>query len=129
MSDGDDELRELLLEHSDHRAVRSVFGDHTGQETATLTDYVEAMRATAGDLALVANDGAAEIYARWDDRGARYEHLTIWPPWTVGGYDHKKSSDLAEFLAEQDDLRPTLHKYTPFDDEETLDSLSNRIWP
>ncbi|MFQ3320161.1 MAG: hypothetical protein ACI8UR_001078 [Natronomonas sp.] len=124
-----DEIRGVLLDHSDHQAVRNVFGAYTGSGTATLADYIEAMRATDGTLALVANDGAAEVYARWDGHGARYEHLTMWPPWSIGGYDHKDSSALAAYLDEKDDLRPTLHEYTPFDDQQVLSSLSHRIWP
>lgn len=132
MTDSDaapDEIRDVLLEYSDHRAVRNVFSAHRGQGSADLTDYVEAMRATDGTLALVASDGAADVYARWDGRGARYEHLTLWPPWSIGGYDHKDSATLAAYLGEKDDLRPTMHDYTPFADQEVLSSLSHRIWP
>ena len=86
MTDRDgDEVRDVLLAHSDHQAVRNVFGAHTGSGQASLVDYVETMRATEGAVALVASEGAGEIYARWDGRGGRYEHLTIWPPWTIGG--------------------------------------------
>jgi hypothetical protein len=129
MTDGDDELRSLLLDHSDHRAVRNVFGAHTGRGEATLPDYVEAMRATDGALALVATDGAAEIYARWNGSGGRFEHLTIWPPWTIGGFDHADSDRLAAFLDDKDDVRPMPHSGTPFEDQQVLSSLSNRIWP
>ncbi|PSQ13298.1 hypothetical protein BRC99_04095 [Halobacteriales archaeon QS_7_69_60] len=100
MTDADDDsLREMLLDHSDHRAVRNVFGAHTGRETA------------------------------WNGRGGRFEHLTIWPPWSIGGFDHKNSARLAEFLAEKEAVRPTLHSATPFEDQEVLSSLSHRIWP
>ncbi len=129
MTDGDDALRSLLLDHSDHRAVRNVFGAVTGQGAATLPDYVEAMRATEGAMAVVANDGAAEIYARWNGSGGRFEHLTIWPPWTVGGYDHADSDNLAAFLADKEAVRPTPHSETPFGDDEVLSSLSHRIRP
>lgn len=130
MSDGDvDEIRDVLLDHSDHLAVRNVYGAHTGQGSASIRDYVESMRATGGELALVANDGAAEIYARWDGTVGRYEHLTIWPPWTIGGYDHKDSTDLTDFLEDKEAVRPTPHDYTPFADEDVLGSLSHRIHP
>jgi hypothetical protein len=129
MTDGDDALRSLLLDHSDHRAVRNVFEALTGQGEAPLPDYVEAMRATDGALAVVATDGAAEVYARWNGNAGRYEHLTIWPPSTIGGGDHKDSARIAEFLAEKEAVRPTLHSATPFEDQEVLSSLSNRIWP
>ena len=130
MTDVDgDELRDVLLENSDHRAVRNVFGAHTGGAEATLVDYVEAMRATEGAVALVASEGAGEIYARWDGRGGRYEHLTIWPPWTIGGYDHTDSGGLVAFLEEKEEVRPTLHDYTPFADQQVLSSLSHRMWP
>ena len=130
MTDADDDsLREVLLDHSDHRAVRNVFGAHTGRETASLADYVEAMRATDGSLAVVADDGAADVYARWNGRGGRFEHLTIWPPWSIGGFDHKDGARLAEFLDEKEAVRPTLHGATPFEDQEVLASLSHRIWP
>ena len=129
MSDADDELRATLLDHSDHRAVRNVFGAYTGSDTATLDDYVEAMRATDGAVALVADDGAADIYARWNGTAGRFEHLTIWPPWSIGGFDHKDGARLAEFLDEKEAVRPTLHSATPFEDQEVLSSLSHRIWP
>lgn len=130
MTDGDgDEIRDVLLEHSDHRAVRNVFGAHTGGGQASLVDYVEAMRATEGSVALVASEGAGEIYARWDGRGGRYEHLTIWPPWTIGGYDHTDSTGLVAFLEEKEDVRPTLTDYTPFADREVLSNLSHGVWP
>ena len=83
---GAEAVRRILLEYSDHQAVRNVFGAHTCRETASCRDYVEALRATEGSLAVVADDGAAEVYARWDGTGGRYEYLVIWPPWTVGGY-------------------------------------------
>jgi len=129
MTYGDDVLRSLLLDHSDHRAVRNVFGAHTGRGEAALPDYVEAMRATDGALAVVANDGAAEVYARWNERGGRFEHLTIWPPWTIWGLDHADSGRLAALLDGKDDVRPTPHSETPFGDREVLSSLSHRIWP
>ena len=130
MTDADaDEIRDVLLEHSDHRPVRNVFGAHTGQGEATLADYVETMRATEGAVAVVASEGAGEVYARWDGRGGRFEYLTIWPPWTVGGYDHADSAGLVAFLEDKEDVRPTLHRYTPFADQQVLSSLSHRIWP
>jgi hypothetical protein len=129
MSEGDDEIRDVLLDYSDHQAVRNVFGAHTGNGSASLRDYVETMRATDGAVALVANDGAAEIYARWNGSGGRYEHLTIWPPWTIGGYDHKDGSGLSDFLDDKENVRPTPHDYTPFADEKALQSLSHRVWP
>lgn len=125
----DDEIRDVLLDHSDHQAVRNVFGAHTGQGTASLPDYVEALRATSGNVALVASEGAGEIYARWDGQRGRYEHLTIWPPWTIGGYDHTDSGGLVEFLEQKENVRPTLHEYTPFADQQVLSSLSHRAWP
>jgi hypothetical protein len=129
MTATDDALRSLLLEHSDHRAVRNVFGALTGRGEAPLPDYVEAMRATDGALAVVANDGAAEVYARWNGTAGRFEHLTIWPPWSIGGFDHKDADRLAAFLDEKDDVRPTPHGATPFENQEVLSSLSHRIWP
>lgn len=129
MTDGDDELRSLLLDHSDHRAVRNVFGAYTDSGTATLSDYVEAMRASDGALAVVANDGAAEVYARWNGSGGRFEHLTIWPPWTIGGYGHTDGDRLASFLEETEAVRPTPHSETPFEDQQVLASLSHRIRP
>lgn len=129
MTDGDDELRSILLDHSDHRAVRHVFGAYTDQGTATLADYVEAMRASDGALAVVATDGAAEVYARWNRSGGRFEHLTIWPPWTIGGVDHGDADRLTTFLEETDEVRPAPHSKTPFEDQQVLASLSHRIWP
>ena len=129
MTGADDDLRSVLLDHSDHQAVRNVFGSHTGGGTATPDDYVEAMRATDGELAVVADDGAADVYARWNGTGGRYEHLTIWPPWSIGGFDHKDGDRLSAFLEAKDDVRPTLHSETPFEDQQVLSSLSHRIWP
>lgn len=130
MSDEDEsEIREVLLAHSDDQAVRNVFGAYTDQGTADLADYVEAMRLTDGEIAVVANDGAAEVYARWNGRAGRYEHLTIWPPWTIGGYDHTDSSGVVAALEEVDDPRVLEHDQTPFANEAVLASLSHRIWP
>lgn len=39
MSDGD-ELRDVLLAHSDHRACRSVFQAYTGEAEADLAEYL-----------------------------------------------------------------------------------------
>lgn len=125
----DDEIRDVLLEYSDHQAVRNVFGDHTGDDDASLVDYVEAMRATGGRLAVVANDGAAEVYARWDGTNGRYEHLTILAPWSIGGYDYADAGTLVGYLDDLDDLRPTLKQYTPFVDPDILASLAEGIWP
>ena len=129
MTDGDDALRSLLLDHSDHRAVRNVFEALTGQGQAPLPDYVEAMRATDGALAVVATDGAAEVYARWNGSGGQYEHLTIWPPSTIGSGDHADGDRLAAFLDEKNHVRPTPHSATPFEDQQVLASLSHRTWP
>jgi hypothetical protein len=129
MTDGNEALRSLLLDHSDHRAVRNVFEALTGQGEAPLPDYVEAMCATDGALAVVATDGAAEVYARWNGSGGRYEHLTIWPPSTIGGGDHADGDRLVSFLGETDGVRPTPHSETPFEDQKVLSSLSHRIWP
>jgi hypothetical protein len=130
MTDADDgELRDVLLAHSDHQAVRNVFGAHTGQGSATLPDYVEAMRATEGAVALVASEGASEVYARWNGGGGRFEHLTIWPPWTVGGYEHTDRAGLVEFLEDKAEVRATLQDYTPFADRQVLTNLSEHVWP
>lgn len=123
----DDEIRRVLLEHSDHRAIRNVFGERTGGDPASIADYVEAVRVTNGDLALVANEGAADIYARWDGSRNRYEHLSVWPPWSITGYDHADRSGLIASLRSTDDVRVTPHGSTPFADEQVLASLSNRI--
>ena len=128
MSD-EDELRTILLEHSDHRAVRRVFGAYTETGTADLVDYVETMRATDGAVAVVTSDGAADVYARWNGSNGRYEHLTMWPPWSIGGYDYKRPAALAEYLDSKEDVRPILTTYTPFANPDTLASMTNRIWP
>lgn len=125
----DDEIRDVLLEYSDHQAVRNVFGAHTRDGDASLVDYVEAMRATGGTLAVVANDGAAEVYARWDGTKGRYEYLTILAPWSIGGYDYADAETLVGYLDDLDDTRPTLQKYTPFADPDILASLAEGIWP
>ena len=120
------DVRDALLAHSDHQAVRSVFQAHTGGGEADLTDLVETMRATDGTVALVAQDGAADVYARWN--GTRFEHLSVWPPWTITNYDHADRSGLERFLDGKANVRPTLEKGTPFASQTTLASLS-RFWP
>jgi hypothetical protein len=120
------DVRETLLAHSDHRAVRSVFQAHTGGSEADLTDLVETMRATDGEVALVAQDGAADVYARWN--GTRFEHLSVWPPWTITNYDHADRADLERFLDGTANVRPTLHDATPFASPTTISSLQ-RFWP
>jgi hypothetical protein len=128
MSTGSSEeaVREALLAHSDHRAVRNVFQAHTGGGEADLTDLVETMRATDGEVALVAQDGAADVYARWN--GTRFEHLSVWPPWTITNYDHTDRADLERFLDGKANVRPTLHDATPFASPTTITSL-RRFWP
>jgi hypothetical protein len=126
MSDRED-LRDVLLAHSDHQPVRNVFEAMTDGADASLTDYVETMRATDGDLALVARDGAADVYARWS--GSRFELLTVWPPWTVTGYDTTDRAGLEAELDGADGLRPMVHDETPFDSPETLTSLRGLVWP
>jgi hypothetical protein len=126
MSDETD-VRDVLLDHSDQQPVRNVFEAETGDEDASLTDYVETMRATDGDLALVARDGAADVYARWD--GGRFELLTVWPPWTVTGYDTTDRSGIEDRLASFDGLRPMPHDETPFAAPGTLSSLRGLVWP
>lgn len=126
MSD-ETEVRDVLLEHSDHQPVRNVFEAVTADGDAALTDYVEAMRATDGDVALVARDGAADVYARWN--GSRFEMLTVWPPWTVTGYDTARRTGLESRLADKPGLRPLPHDRTPFASPETLTSLRGLVWP
>lgn len=126
MSD-ETEIRDLLLAHSDQQPVRNVFQAVTDGGEADTADYVEAMRATDGELALVARDGAADVYARWS--GSRFELLTVWPPWTVTGYDTTDRTGLADRLADAGALRPMLHDETPFAAPETLTSLRGLVWP
>ncbi|PSP97164.1 hypothetical protein BRC89_12220 [Halobacteriales archaeon QS_4_70_19] len=126
MSD-ETEVRDVLLEHSDQQPVRNVFQAITDDAEADLADHVEAMRATDGDIALVARDGAADIYARWS--GSRFELLTVWPPWTVTGYDTTDRSGLEDQLTGLAGLRPMPHDDTPFASPETLTSLRGLVWP
>jgi hypothetical protein len=126
----DDAVRDLLLAHSDHRAVRAVFDAHAGTETgeADTVDLIEAMRATGGDLALVARDGAADVYVRGDPGRSRFEHLSLWPPWTLTGYDHADSAGVESLLADAADVRPVPHDGTPFASPGTLASLGNPLF-
>lgn len=123
----DDPLRDLLLEHSDHRAVRAVFDAHTGAGAGStdLTDLVEAMRATRGELALVAQDGAADVYVRWNPNGSRFEHLSLWPPWTIAGYDHADRAGVESLLDGAANVRPVPYDGTPFASPGTLASLGD----
>jgi hypothetical protein len=120
-------VRDALLAHSDHRAVRNVFQAHTGDDEADLTDLVETMRATDGTVALAAQDGAADVYARWN--GSGFEHLSVWPPWTITNYDHRDRAGLEAYLDGKANVRPTLHEDTPFASPATLASLGHLFWP
>jgi hypothetical protein len=123
--DGDDAVRDLLLAHSDHRAVRAVFDAHTGEGAADPVDLIEAARATDGDLALVARDGAADVYVRWNPDRSRYERLSLWPPWTLAGYDHADRDGVASLLEDAADVRPVPHEETAFASPGTLASLGD----
>jgi hypothetical protein len=120
-------VRDVLLAHSDQQPVRNVFQAVTAGDDADLADHVEAMRATDGELALVAQDGAADVYARWS--GSRFELLTVWPPWTVTGYDTTDRAGLEGRLDGLVALRPMAHDETPFASPETLNSLRGLAWP
>jgi hypothetical protein len=124
----DDTVRDLLLAHSDHRAVRAVFEAHTGADEADPADLVEAMRATGGDLALVAHDGAADVYVRWNPGRSRFEHLSLWPPWTLAGYDHADRDGVASLLGDLTNVRPVAHDGTPFASPGTLASLGDPLY-
>jgi len=126
-SGSDDAVRDLLLAHSDHRAVRAVFDEHTGCGSADLTDHVETMRATGGDLALVAQDGTADVYVRWNPSASRFEHLSLWPPWTLAGYDHTDRAGVESLLAGAANVRPVPHDGTPFASPGTLASLGDPL--
>lgn len=117
--DGDDRLRRILLEYSDHRAVRNVFGVYTGraERAADAVDFVEAMRATGGRVAVVGSEESADVYARWNATDSRYECVTIWPPWSVGERERADADELATYLEELDDVEPIVHDRTPFVDE------------
>lgn len=127
MSDTDDRLREVLIDYSDHRASRAVWAQVTGDHDADVADLVETMRVTNGAVAVAGHEDAADVYARWT--GGSYEYLTLWPPWTIGGYDRADRADLAAVLSETTGLRPVLHEDTPFADGEVLTAMSHRIWP
>ncbi|WP_254821267.1 hypothetical protein [Haloglomus halophilum] len=127
MSD-ETEVRDILLSHSDQQPVRNVFQAVTdGGGDADLSDHIETMRATDGELALVAQDGAADVYARWS--GSRFELLTVWPPWTVTGYDTTDRAGLEDRLDGLVALRPMAHDGTPFASPGTLNSLRGLTWP
>lgn len=121
------DLRESLLDNSDHRACRNVWQAYSGDGDADLPDYVETMRATDGAVALVARDGAADVYARFVT--GRFEYLTLWPPWTIGSVDHTDRAGLEAYLTDKSNLRPIPHDETPFAGPNTLGSMSHRIWP
>ena len=122
---GTDRVRDLLLAHSDHRAVRAVFDARTSGGDADAADLIEAMRATDGDLALVAQDGAADVYVRWNPGSSRFEHLALWPPWTLAGHDHADRAGVTSLLAGVTNVRPVAHDGTPFASPGTLASLGD----
>jgi hypothetical protein len=125
--DDTDPLRERLLAHSDHRAVRAVFQARTGGPAPDLTDLVETTRATDGEVALVCQDGVADVYVRWN--GSRFEHLSVWPPWTITNYDHADRSAIEAYLADKTNVRPTPLDGTPFASPSTLSSLGHHLLP
>ena len=127
-TDTDAEIRRILLDHSDHRAVRNVFGERTDGGTARLDDYVETVRVAGDELALAGSDGASDVFARWNGSSGRFEHLSIWPPWTVSGYDHADRAALVAYLEGIDGPELVSYETTPFADEDVLASLSDRIW-
>jgi len=134
MTDGDSEsgsdgaVRQRLLAHSDHRAVRAVFDAHTGEGTADPVDLVEAMRTTDGELALVARDGVADVYVRWNPDRSRFERLSLWPPWTLAGYDHADRDGVVSLVTEAANVRPVPHEETPFASPGTLASLGGPLF-
>lgn len=101
-------LRAVLLDHSDSVACRRVWD---AGEDADVADLLEAMRITGGVVAAVADDGAAEMYARW---AQGYERVTLWPPWTLGSIERVGRDELAARLREADRPRPVHHATTPF---------------
>lgn len=123
-----DEIRDILLEHSDHRAVRNVFGERTETGSAAVVDHVETARITGGALAVAATDGTADVYVRWNDRRGRYERLAVWPPWSVSGCEYADRDELVAYLEGTDDIEAMRHEETPFADEEVLSTLSDGIW-
>jgi hypothetical protein len=124
----DSEIRDVLLDHSDHQPVRNVFGERTGQGSASIDDYVETIRIANRSLAVIASEGAAEVYAHWNDDQNRYEHLSLCPPWTITGYDHDDRPALVEYLEKKSNVRVIEYDSTPFADDQILSRLSNRIW-
>lgn len=119
-------LRDLLLDNSDHRAVRRVWEVYTGTGEADVCDYVETMKATGGALALVYEDGEADVYVRFAHGG--YERLTVWPPWSLGGVEAVDRESLTTLLGEKESVRPVHIEETPFVDDE-FDDVTGRVWP
>jgi hypothetical protein len=128
---GDSTVRRLLLDNSDRRACRTVWDavQRDALESVDGVDLAESLRACDGDLCLVGHDGLADVYARHDPvRG--FERLTLWPPWSVTGYD--SGVDRRAFASLLDDLdAPEL---LPFDDSPfahggVLSGLPGLGWP
>lgn len=122
-----DRLRRTLLDHSDHRACRAVWQASEGDGEADPADYAETLRVTGGAIAVVGHDGAARIFARWVD--GRFEHLTLWPPSTVGGLDHTDAAGLEPVLADLANLRPIPHDETPFAHGGAFAAAATGSWP
>lgn len=116
--DGDDRLRSILLAHSDSQAVRNVFSAHTGHDSgaAEPIDYIETLRATGGEIAIVGSDGESDLFVRWNPENSRYERVSLWPPWSVGDREWTDSTSLEETLKTLRDVQPILHEKTPFVD-------------
>lgn len=119
-------LRDLLLEHSDHRAVRRVWEGVEGDGDPDVFDFIEATKITGGALALVCEDGEADVYVRF--AGGSYQHLTVWPPWSLGGVETLDREGLAAFLSDKEEITAVPIEQTPFVDDE-FDDVSGRVWP
>jgi hypothetical protein len=123
----DADLRRLLLAYSDHLPVQTVHAALTRGEVPELAELVAAMRATRGELAVVGHDGLADVYARWHRGG--YDHLTLWPVWTVGGEGHADAAGLVRVLSRMDSVEPVPARRTPFEDNHVLSRVPGSAWP
>jgi len=107
-------LADVLFEHSDSRPCRMLWKSvEQDADPPDVPELVEVMRATGGEVALVATDPMVDVYARWGS-GSGFEHLSISPPWNIVEYDRRDRSSLVEKLETEEPVRPVLHDRTPF---------------
>jgi len=113
-----DSVRETLFQHSDSRPCRLVW-EAVDDSRATpseleLTDYVEVMRVTDGDVCLITSEDTADLYFRWNGVANTVVYVAFWPPWGVVDAGSTDRDGAVDLLDDHDDPRPVHFAETPF---------------